>query len=226
MYAQAVHALVGEEQRDRSEGARQVAEGRLGAPGGVDHAPARARPEVLERPYQAAAAGRSGAAPLGERRGHDLAGHDAPEGEPALGIAGAQGRGVDAEQARHVVLAHVFEVPRGAAIPRHARLPRRDLQRVGRHERDGGGRGDVGEGQALGGEAHAGVARVGERPQVGADAVVVAHAAIDVERHRAAGRRRGHVGRLRAAIRGEAAEVDVEEIAARAAARHAGSLAG
>ena len=122
----------------------------------IDHAPAGARPRIAPQPHERAAAGRAPPSPLGKGRGHDLARDHAAERQISLGIGIAQRRGIDTEQPLQVVIAHVLEVPAGAAIARHAGLPRRVMDHgLTRRERCFERRlvGDVGESQALGGEA-------------------------------------------------------------------------
>ena len=102
---------------------------------------------------------------------------------------------VDAEQPLQVVVADVVEVPAAADVARHAGLPARVVHDAVRRPAAGLERrlvGDVGEGQALGGEADLRPARVLERAPVAADAVVVGDAAVGAER--AARRRTGAEG--------------------------------
>jgi len=87
-------------------------------------------------------------------------------------VDGAQFDRVDAEEAAHVVVAHVVEIPPGAEIAGGPRLPGGMVGPHGRPTGQRAGRRHVGEGEALGGKADLGTTRVLQRPQVGAHAVI------------------------------------------------------
>src|ERR1043165_6959030 len=86
------------------------------------------------------------------------------------------------------MVAHILEVPAGAAIARHTLLPL-----VGGHQACRFGLRDVGEGETLRRELHLGAAYFTDRPQIRTDAVKMADPGLDMKRHRSAVRRRGNV---------------------------------
>ena len=200
----AVEALVDEPHRARRQRAAQVGERHLRRAARGRAAPSRRRargraPTARSRPPQR----RGRAAPLAEDDGHHLAADLAAEGEVALAVGGAQrGRIVQPVQLGQVVVADVGEVPVGADVARHALA-------VGDRAV-----GQVGERQALRGEADARRAHVAQRPPVAADAEVVGDARPGMERHRAAARRRRHVGHVGAGRPRQLRQQHAEQLAA------------
>ena len=181
--AQAIQPFVDREERDGRADAFHRVIRRLRNAACVDDAPARAVPQIAQEPDDRARA-ISARAPLAERGAHALGDGDAPELEVSREIRVANLRRIHAEDAFHVVIAHVVEVPRRASIARDARLPARMERRrfAVAHERfDGLVARHVREREALRREAHARAPRVLERPQVRTDTVIVRHAVIDLE---------------------------------------------
>ena len=151
-----------------------------------------AGPEIARQPHQTSTARSPGPPPLGKRPEHRLSSRDAAEREIPLGVAGAQVVGADAEEPFQIVIPDILEVPARPRVARHARFPSRVMPRpvaIVENHVDRPGIRHVGERQAFGGEPHACAARIFESSSIGAHAVVVTDAGIDLERKGTAGRR-------------------------------------
>ncbi|EDT40344.1 hypothetical protein BamMEX5DRAFT_3864 [Burkholderia ambifaria MEX-5] len=193
----------------------------------IDQAPSGARHHVLELPDERARAARAGAPPLGESVAHQVRDRRARQLEVARRILASQPVGRHVVQRLQIVIPNIVEIPRCAGVARHGRLPARLMNagpaearehRVARHVR---------EREAFAREAHVGAARVVERAQVRADAVVVRHALAWQERQWAAVRRVGDVKRVGPPCRrmaGEALGGQFEEALLRPEPRHRGLL--
>src|SRR5207302_8377382 len=125
VHEQAVTSLVAHGNRYGLQLAAQVVERGLRGAQRVNDPPAGAAPQVAPEPYQAAAAARALTAPFSEHCGHDLAGDDPAECQIALVLGITQVDGIEAEQSRQVVVAHVVKVPTRAEIARRTRFPQR-----------------------------------------------------------------------------------------------------
>ena len=104
------------------------------------------------------------------------------------------------EQLADVVIANVFEVPASAGVRGDSGLPSGCCAAgaaLAERALHGHGLRDIRKRQALGGKADAAPPRIVERPPVGADAVVVAHAGIDMKGQETAARRHRHPDCLR-----------------------------
>ena len=206
----AVEAFVRRPDRDRREGPAHEVPDDLRLPLVVEQAPTGAGHEVARPEDDPAVAPGSCSPPLTEHLGHHLSG-DEPRALPVVGVVAP-----DPMQELEVMVAHVGEIPVGAAVA-HDAFARRGRRRVR----------NICEGEALGRETNRRAAGVVERPEVGAHAEVVGDAAIGAERLLAAGRGRRKVGGVDARLRDQGRDHSLEQLASaerRIEAEHADLL--
>src|SRR5258706_10519263 len=170
--------------RLRCPGALQVPERGLRITFAVHEAPASAGPDVAREPGERAAAAARRSAPLRVRTRHDFAAHDARESVIALDVLGAKLDRIHTEELLQVVIAHVFEVVARTAVAGDSCLPRWMMRRQMIAF------GNIRESKTFGRELHARAFHIRDWPTIRADAVVMRDAGRDVERQRAAPRRR------------------------------------
>ncbi|MNS72994.1 hypothetical protein D3C72_1064200 [compost metagenome] len=163
--------------------------------GRIDNAPARAGNEILQGPDQSALTGGTAAPPFGKSRLHDLGRRGPGHVEIKAAIFATQHVRFDVVEQLQIVIANILEIPGGATIARCAGFPPWIVHGdAGKISVQRFLFGNIGEGEAFGGKAQIGAARIFQRAAIGAHAVIMADPGVGNEGQCTAGRGIGDIG--------------------------------